>query len=462
MNSNIQSYPDWVRDSIFYQIFPDRFCRGGNALSGTGIEPWGNRPTANNFFGGNLDGIGQKLDHLKELNINAVYLTPIFRAETNHKYDTADYYLIDPGFGSNESFKEFVENLHHHKIRLILDGVFNHSGKNFPPFVDLLKEGEKSPYRDWYRVLRFPLTIHPTTYETCGGSTYLPKLNLEHEEVRSFLLDVARFWIEKYGIDGWRLDSAVKVPRSFWKEFHATVKKASPEAYVVGELWWEPTPWLDQGLMDGGTNYVLRSLMLTFFARKEMDAEDFRFEIDSLVTRLGNAASYMVNFLSSHDTPRAFSIFQGEVDYLRLAIIFLFCMVGTPMIYYGDEVGLPGQNDPDCRRCMPWEPREWNPTIFDCYKQLSKLRASEIALRRGDYESLLAIDRLLVFRRFTADRNIIVVLNVGNEMVNIKIDTHSEHEKWLNFFTGEIVQIENQIIELDVIPSTSALIYISQ
>lgn len=462
MDAILQQYPDWIRDSIFYQIFPDRFQRGSNGPMKTGLEPWGNKPTADNFFGGNLDGILHKLDHLRQLNINAVYLTPIFTGGTNHKYDTADYYSIDPGFGSNESFKGFVENLHYYQIRLILDGVFNHSGEDFPAFVNLVKEGEKSPYRDWYKVLQFPLTTHPTTYETCGGCTYLPKFNLENDEVRSFLLDVARFWIEKYGIDGWRLDSAVKVPRSFWQEFYAAVKKASPEAYVVGELWWEPTPWLGQGLMDGGTNYLLRSLMLTFFARREMDAEDFRSEVDSLVGRLGEAAGFMLNFLSSHDTPRAFTLFQGDVDYLRLAIIFLFCMPGAPMIYYGDEVGLPGQKDPDCRRCVPWDRREWNATIFDCYKQLSKLRATETALRRGNYESLLAIDRLFVFRRFTADQNIIIFLNVGNEMVHIKIDTHSGHQKWLNFFTREIIQTENQTIELDVISSTSALIFISQ
>jgi glycosidase len=462
MNSQNKIYPEWVKDSIFYQIFPDRFFKGKNSPVQKNYEPWGNRPTPDNFFGGNLDGINKKLDHLKTFNINAIYLTPIFEGDSNHKYDTIDYYKIDPGFGTNEDFKGFIENLHNNKIKLVLDCVFNHSGNLFPAFVDLLKNGKNSIYKDWYRVLRYPLMTNPTTYETCGGCTYLPKFNIENRKVQEFLLDVAVFWIQKYGIDGWRLDSVVKTPKNFWKEFYSLIKESSPGTYVVGELWWEPTSWINQGLLDGGTNYLLRSLMLTFFARREMDAEDFRFEVDALIARLGDAGNYMLNFLSSHDTPRAYTLFQGEVNYLRLAIIFMFCMVGAPMIYYGDEVGLPGQNDPDCRRCMPWNSRDWNNAILDCYKQLTALRSSEITLRRGEYESLLAIDRLFVFRRFFEDKNIIVVLNVGNTMVNIKINTHSSHKKWLNFFTGETITIENEIIKLDTIPPTSAMIFITQ
>ena len=161
---------------------------------------------------------------------------------------------------------------------------------------------------------KFPLQTHPTSYETCGGCTYLPKLNIQNPGVRSFLLDVARFWLVEAGIDGWRLDSAVKVPRDFWQEFRQVVKTNSPDAYLVGELWWEPGPWLTPPLFDGGTNYLLRALILTFFARHEMDAEDFRVEVDSLLDRLGEAGNWMLNFLSSHDTPRAFTLFNGEVS----------------------------------------------------------------------------------------------------------------------------------------------------
>lgn len=462
MSSSIQQSPSWVKDAIFYQIFPDRFYRGRADQENKSFEPWGNLPRVDSFFGGNLDGILKKLDHLQMLKINALYLTPIFKAETNHKYDTSDYYLIDPAFGSNEEFKMFVDSLHQQSLKVILDGVFNHSGEKFPPFVDLWNKGEKSSYKEWYRILRFPLTIYPTTYETCGGCTYLPKFNLDNEQVRALLLDVARYWIKNYSIDGWRLDSAVKVPTNFWKDFYTIVKGLSPDAYVTGEVWWEPTTWLAKGMMDGTTNYLLRSLMLTFFARHEMDAEDFRVEIDSLIARLGESAGYMLNFLSSHDTPRAFTQFNGEIKYLRLAIIFLFCMMGVPMIYYGDEIGLPGGSDPDCRRCMPWDPKDWNTAILECYKKVSSLRTSQIALRRGKYESLLANDHLFAFRRFFEDQSIIVLLNVGNEMVNINIDTNSSHMYWLNYFTGEVIKTENSKIKFPRISSADAIILIAQ
>jgi len=234
MTSNTNQYPDWVRDAIFYQIFPDRFYRGKTGPQDRQLEPWGDPPCTDSFFGGDLVGIRQKLDHLRTLNVNALYLTPIFRAETNHKYDTTDYYQIDPAFGTNANFREFIESLHAREVKVILDGVFNHSGEKFPAFEDLLSKGERSAYKDWYRVLKFPLATHPTTYETCGGCTYLPKFNLGNEQVRSLLLHVADFWIKGYGIDGWRLDSAVKVPGFFWKEFYTVVKNASTDAYVAG------------------------------------------------------------------------------------------------------------------------------------------------------------------------------------------------------------------------------------
>lgn len=454
--------PAWVKDAIFYQIFPDRFSNGDPANDPRNCEPWGNPPTPANFFGGDLAGIAQKLDYLQRLKINALYLTPIFQAETNHRYDTTDYYNIDPALGTNTSFQYFVNQLHERGLRIILDGVFNHTGDSFPQFQNLLQENERSPYKDWYLVHKYPLQVNPTSYETCGGCTYLPKLNIHNSEVRSYLLDVARFWLFEACIDGWRLDSAVKISQDFWQEFRQVVKTTSPQAYIVGEVWWEPTPWLNNATFDGGTNYLLRTLILTFFARREMDAEDFRVEIDSLITRLGEAAYFMLNFLSSHDTPRAYSLFHGEVKSLRLAIIFLFCMVGAPLIYYGDEIGLPGGNDPDCRRCMIWDTSQWNEQVLACYEQMATLRSAQEALRRGGYESLLAFERLFVFRRFTENENILIVLNAGNAAEEIRIDTHSDHATWIDYLTGQKFLSEHGFLTLSNVPATSALILIGK
>jgi glycosidase len=454
--------PGWLKDAIFYQIFPDRFYNGDRSNDPTVCEPWGNVPTPANFFGGDLAGIALKLDHLKKLKVNALYLTPIFKAETNHKYDTADYLTVDPAFGTNDEFKGLVDKLHDDQIKIILDGVFNHTGSGFSHFRDLVKNGEKSQYKDWYLVHDFPISINPTSYETCGGCTYLPKLNFDNPAVRSYILEVARYWIREFGIDGWRLDSAIKVPVHFWQEFNKTIKEVSPNAYLVGELWWEPTPWLNREIFDGGTNYLLRSLMMNFFAKHEMDAEDFRVEVDSLINRLGDAGYSMLNFLGSHDTPRSYTTFQGEVSKLCLAITFLFCMVGSPMISYGDEIGLSGNGDPDCRRCMVWDPDKWDMRIWDCYRQMTSLRSSYSVLRSGEYESLMAFDRLFAFRRFSENENILIILNAGNTVENIAVPTHSQHSEWMDHNSGEIQKSESQVIHISRMPAYSAKILIGR
>lgn len=227
--------PAWVKDAIFYQIFPERFANGDKSNDPENVLPWGGKPERDNFFGGDLQGVIDHLDYLSELGITAIYFTPIFEATTNHKYDTEDYMRIDPHFGDADTLKKLVKQCHKRGIRVLLDAVFNHSGRTFKPFVDLQKNGEQSKYKDWFYIRSFPIEVVDgiPSYETFSFEPLMPKLNTENPEVKEYLLNVAEYWIKEIGVDGWRLDVANEVDHEFWREFRHTVKKVNPDAYIL-------------------------------------------------------------------------------------------------------------------------------------------------------------------------------------------------------------------------------------
>jgi len=422
--------PDWVTDAIFYQVFPDRFCNGDPSNDPPGVEPWGNPPSRENFFGGDLQGVLRKLDHLQDLGVNALYLNPIFRAHTNHKYDTCDYLEVDPAFGSNDLLRELAREVHRRDMRIILDGVFNHCGDGFWAFEDVKAKGPASRYADWFIVRSYPITANPLSYCTCGGASYLPKLNLGHHETREYVLKVATHWLEETEIDGWRLDCASRIPLDFWREFRAAVKAVNPQAYLVGEIWRDATPWIRGDTFDGTTNYRLRELISGYCAADILDAEDFAFEVDSLRDGHGDAAPFMLNLLGNHDTSRILTAFKGEVDRVLIAVAFLMTTVGAPLIYYGDEVGLCGETDPDCRRTMKWDQTSWDHRIYEVYRELIGLRREHTALRRGHFESLMTFDRVYAYRRVDESDEIVVVLNPGSAVKDLRVPTTSRTEAW--------------------------------
>ncbi len=245
--------PTWVRDTVWYQIFPERFYNGRPDISPTGVEPWGNQPTSRNFMGGDLWGVIEKLDYLQELGVNGLYFCPIFTAPANHKYDTVDYYNVDPHFGGNEAFRALVREAHQRGMKVMLDAVFNHIGHQSPLWLDVVEKGEKSPYADWFWIKRFP--VYPEkprsewdysnlNYETFANVAEMPKLKTENPACRAYLLDVARHWLEEFDIDGWRLDVANEVDHEFWRDFRRLVKSIKPDCYILGEIWHEGIPWL--------------------------------------------------------------------------------------------------------------------------------------------------------------------------------------------------------------------------
>lgn len=460
MKPNKINSVNWFKDAIIYQIFPDRFFNGDNNNDPKNIESWGNPPTRINYFGGDLQGIINKIDYLHNLGINSLYLNPIFKADTNHKYDTIDYYEIDPSFGDFETINNLITEAHKKNIKIILDGVFNHCGIGFHAFVDLIEKKEKSKYVDWFKVRYFPINSNPLNYFTFGGCHYLPKFNHSNPEVKKYLFDVAIYWLNKFGIDGWRLDVPFRIPKSFWKEFRKTVKCINPNCYLVGEMLRDASEWVKGDIFDGCTNYQLRELIISFFSKGKLDAEDFSYELNSLLSRLGNGSFYMMNLLGCHDTPRIRTIFKGEDTRLAMAIIFQFTFVGIPLIYYGDEIGLNGKNDPDCRRTMEWDRKRWNRNIFDIYKTMIKLRNQYISLRRGSFETLLTFDKLIAYKRVYEDEEFISILNPGPSVIKIHIPTESKSKIWFDVLSkGNKYSTENgKLYFSEVEPDRSILL----
>lgn len=453
--------PAWVADAIFYQIFPERFRNGDPTNDPAGVAPWGDLPTRENFFGGDLQGILEKLDYLSDLGVNALYLNPIFAARTNHRYDTVDYFKIDPMLGDTALLKRLVAEAHRRGMHVLLDGVFNHCGEDFPPFLDVLQKGATSEYADWFTARSYPLQREPINYLSCGGCQYLPKLNHANLQVRAFILKVARYWIEEAGIDGWRLDVPFKIPLDFWREFRSVVKAANPSAYLVGEVWREADQWVRGDVFDGVTNYRLRDILLDYVHTTVLDAEDFGYELQTLLAAHGPAAFAMLNLLDSHDTARILTTLKGDVEKLRILLTLQMTLPGAPMVYYGDEVGLPGETDPDCRRCFPWDERTWNAQVVAMTRELIALRRAHPALRHGLPQLLSAFNGVLAYRMAVADDEVIVVVNPREAIAGLELPLSTPFHAWKMYNEEDHLGVENGTLTLPLIQAHSTQIWLA-
>lgn len=407
--------PDWAKDAVFYNIFPDSFATGRRYLSGQSSEQDFRGLTTRGKLGGTLRGITENADYLAELGVNAIYINPIFAAGEYHKYDLLDYFHVDPCFGSNEDFKELVETFHRFGIRVIIDGVFNHCGWRFYAFEDVVQNGASSPYKDWFYGLTFPV-IRPDdpeaypNYECFGYERLMPKLNLANPETADYFCKVGRYWIEEFHIDGWRLDVASEVNLAFWRQFYRTVKSADPDAILIGEIWESAASWLDGTIFDSTMNYDFRKHCRRFFGDRSIDAAEFDSRVTDMRMRYRSQTLFsQLNVLDTHDVSRFLSLCQNDLARYRLALVFQMAFPGMPCIFYGDEAGISGMTEEEYRRSMPWQEP---PVLYSFLQELITLRKSEPALRRGIYRTVQADrgSRLYIFDRRLPEESIRVIL----------------------------------------------------
>ncbi|MBK8046614.1 MAG: alpha amylase C-terminal domain-containing protein [Anaerolineales bacterium] len=435
--------PHWVKNAIFYQIYPDRFCRSPRMpeMPGVNFKPWGTPPEEQGFQGGNLAGITDRLDYLQELGVNALYLNPIFSSASNHRYHTFDYMQVDPLLGGNAALRELLDAAHARGMYVVLDGVFNHASRGFWAFHHILETGGNSPYLDWFTVRGWPLrpyehdAEHPLNYDAWWNQAALPKFNIKNAGVRKYLLDVARYWID-FGIDGWRLDVPEEIDDvDFWHDFRATVKEGNPEAYIVGEIWHQAREWLQGDRFDAVMNYVFQRLAYGFFGAETLNTayKPGGYTVEPIDARALGAGLHHIyslypwqisqvqlNLMDSHDTARTLWTLQGDESALRLVTLFQLTMPGAPMIYYGDEIGMTGANDPYCRAAFPWDDTtQWNMPLFDFFQRATKLRHTYPALRTGGFRLLHAVQDVFVFERRQPGQSAIVAFNRGLAPVTV-------------------------------------------
>lgn len=380
--------PSWAEGSIVYQIFPDRYARTDFDTSNFWYDP--PKRFSRTLYGGTIKGITQHINYLKDLGIEVIYLTPIFTSSSDHKYNTDDYLEIDKDFGTIQDFKELVNECHNNQIKIILDGVFNHSGSMFGPFQDIIKNQEQSRFKDWYYIKEFPVDVSFSSLKTnkkpswltFGYAGMMPKLNTSNPEVREYIFKVARKYLE-LGIDGWRLDVADEISHDFWKEFRKVVKDINKDALIIGEVWYESTPWLLGDEYDTVMNYEFSRDIGLLVNDKKYRCSDFVNDYSFLLGRVHKRVrNYLWNLIDSHDTPR-FLTSCGSKKKLKFALALQMVLPGMPMIYYGDEVGMEGKQDPDCRRGMLWDEEKQDKELLTYYKQWIQIRKKSKALQKG-------------------------------------------------------------------------------
>ncbi len=410
---------DWLRTARIYQIFVDRFLMGDTAKDRSYINmKWGDKPTPKSHAGGDLKGIAKKLGYLRNLGFDTVYLTPVFKSVSNHKYDIEDYYTVDPQFGTNEDLKKLIENAHSKKMHIILDAVFNHCSENLAQFRDVVEKGRASKYFDWFIVKGDAISDKRDNYEVFANCRYMPKLNTSNPEVQDYLIGIAVRYIEEYGIDGWRLDVSDEISHDFWRKFRIAVKEAGKrvgrEIAIIGENWHDAVGYLRGDQYDSIMNYGVTKACLDYFALGKLDAEGVSNRLNEMLVRNTTTVNdMMMNLLDCHDTERLITTMKGNRERLKAALALIYFFPGAPCVYYGTEILTEGGPDPDCRRCMDWK-KAGSREYADMAKLLKKLTdiRKKYRLYKGEF-SVTSEGDALILKNTDKNRILTLTIRVG-------------------------------------------------
>ena len=469
------SIPDWVYGSVMYQVFPERFANGRSEINPENTVEWGSVPTRLDFQGGDLYGVIDKLDHIESLGVNILYLNPIFLSGSTHKYDSWDHFKVDPTLGGDNGLRDLISNCHDRNIKVILDCSLNHVHPRHFAFQDIVKNGENSEYKNWFTIFDYPVRlIHrphlyantykvgwdgneeeykrylektfdetkvpvevrdddgpivEPSYKAWWGVPDMPKVNFESKEARQWALDVTKHWIENFDIDGWRMDVAKELDFSFWKEFRDIAHKANKDTLLISEIFGDTSQWLQGDRFDGTMNYSFREAMTDYFATKRINNKEFADSLANLYSMYSfEALSSCQNLLSSHDVKRFLNRCGNEEDGILGAIFLQATFPGIAGIYYGDEIGLGGADDPFNREPFPWHSEEsWNSTILDYTKKLMNIKKSSSIFKYGRFELLDDNEQFVAFRRILKDESMLCIINrsKSNDDFNIISNAHS-------------------------------------
>lgn len=443
--------PQWAANKVVYQIFPSRFA----ATQPVDKKLWYKAPiTPMDDLHGNLRGIIEHLDYIKDLGIDVVYLTPIFKSNSCHKYDTIDYYQVDPSFGTTEDLKELVQKSHERGMKVVLDAVYNHSGREFFAFQDILEKGEKSKYLDWYFIDELPPRGEwgeIPNFKCFGYYGGMPKLNLKNPEVEKYITDVACYWIKECDIDGWRLDVGDEISHFFWKNFRKAIKAVKKDMLIIGEIWHYAGDFLEGDEWDTVMNYPFYLNLIDLLADEKINVSQFVQNLGYLKGRL-NKKCYplMWNLIDSHDTARFLHLCNDNKKKQHLAAAFQLLLPGMPMVYYGDEYAMPGANDPDCRRGMYWDEEYQDKEMYNWYKKLMQVRKTHACIVEGEMIETIANDDedTIVMIRKNGEETIAMLFNCGNSAK--EFNEYAEKHNLLtdSAFDGKVEGLDAAVIVL--------------
>lgn len=448
METNL-AYPP---NSIVYHCFIDSFCRyPATVPQHIAFKAWNDKPDLYSYYGGNLPGILSKIEHIKDLGVTHLYITPIFASSTNHRYNIDDFFKIDPILGTERDFAELVQKCHEGGIKIILDIVLNHVGSNFWAFQDVLNNQENSKYKDWFFIHSFPVKqeTFATNYQGWWNYGHMPELNFDNPDVREYLKKVCNYWIERFHIDGWRLDVSVETELGFLKELRAELQKYS-NVILIGENWRDASFFLNNNLFSGVTNYLYWWMALCqYFCGNRMSLSRFSLFLMEIYFKYShNHVLNSWNIIGGHDLPRIISWIDNKEDIFM--VIFLYIMLpGTPLVYYGDEIGMEGKEEFDNRASMKWSDDIRENIIYKWYKKLLNIFKQEKVLAYGHFAVKYCNDKenLLIFYRYLNDEGLYCIVNFSHERIIKDFSTllkESEYHDLIHnkkFFPGEF-QIE--------------------